>query len=161
MAENEQCPGQLKRSLSILLESGPTHSAPVQWTETNTIGRKERPLGMVLCYPAHITSNPSTLTLRQHAWCALPAPKPQAAHILVNKGPPPLHLIAGEASLSASPLSTCILSHSFLFLMLFPPACGEVHFSLPWAQSYANSLQKDICGTYGASWSSSMPSLSW
>ncbi|XP_023391994.1 endogenous retrovirus group PABLB member 1 Env polyprotein [Pteropus vampyrus] len=49
----------------------------------------------------------------------------------------------------------------FLFLVLFLPACGEVNFFLHWAQSCADSLQKDIRWVYSMLPFSSTTSLSW
>lgn len=45
--------------------------------------------------------------------------------------------------------------------MLFLPACGEVNFFLHWAQSCADSLQKDVYWVYSMLPFSSTSGLSW
>lgn len=53
--------------------------------------------------------------------------------------------------LSLDPLNIRISTHSFLFLMLLLPACGEVNVFLPWAQSDANGMLP-FSSTAGLSW---------
>lgn len=70
-----------------------------------------------------------------------------------------------QSTKDTRPWSSCKVPRGhlvgFLFLMLFLPACGEVNFFLPWAQSYANRLHKDVCWIYGVLPFSSTSSLSW
>lgn len=67
LPESEECPGQLKWSLSIFLESGPKHSV-YQYNRQKPIpkGTKTGHLARSFATPLSLKIIPAPLPLRQH-----------------------------------------------------------------------------------------------